>query len=200
MDYSKNKINIYILIGDYRAPIYPALGLLHSIFIRFHNIVAGKLEIQQNLWNDEEIFQQARRIVTAIYQNIVYYEWLPIFLGEKKSEKYNLTCSTQQCGEYNSNINPSALTDFSSGAFRKFHENTPDRVNGYNSGKLITHTQLNIFCFKIFSFLDYKLMTSRTIPEMIVNFNYLAIEYNDLLRGLVIDPVVFDSYHEMVGG
>ena len=32
-------------------------------------------------WNDETLFQEAKRIVIAEYQHIVFKEWLPLVLG-----------------------------------------------------------------------------------------------------------------------
>lgn len=69
-------------IGDNRGSFYPTLGLWHSIFIRFHNNIADQLSLLNPHWNDEKCFQETRRILTAVYQNIVYNEWLPYYIGK----------------------------------------------------------------------------------------------------------------------
>uniref|UniRef100_A0A452UXI8 NAD(P)H oxidase (H2O2-forming) n=1 Tax=Ursus maritimus TaxID=29073 RepID=A0A452UXI8_URSMA len=57
-----------------RDPFLQAPGLLWG---RYHNLCAQRLAREHPQWGDEELFQQARERVTATYQNIVLYEWLP---------------------------------------------------------------------------------------------------------------------------
>ncbi|MGH0157964.1 UNVERIFIED_CONTAM: hypothetical protein FKN15_053552 [Acipenser sinensis] len=40
------------------------------------------LKAEHPLWSDEELFQNARKWVIAALQNIVFYEWLPVYLGQ----------------------------------------------------------------------------------------------------------------------
>lgn len=70
------------LLGDRRATLMPALALLHLIVYRFHNYIAEELYKINTHWNDEKLFQESRRILTAVYQNIAFNEWLPYFLGK----------------------------------------------------------------------------------------------------------------------
>lgn len=81
-----NKKNILPIVngaytaGDVRVTQTPQLALLHSLFFRFHNHIAKQLAIGSNR-NDEQLFNECRRITIAIYQRIVYNEWLPHLLG-----------------------------------------------------------------------------------------------------------------------
>jgi len=59
----------------------PQLAIIQIILLREHNRIANYLARLNPHWTDETIFQETRRIVIAEHQNIVYYEWLPIFLG-----------------------------------------------------------------------------------------------------------------------
>lgn len=67
--------------GDFRVRQTPWLTITHSIFIRVHNRCADNLANLRPDWTDERLFQEARRITIAIYQHLVYDEWIPTFLG-----------------------------------------------------------------------------------------------------------------------
>jgi len=68
--------------GDVRANQNPQLTLLQILLLREHNRIASILSKLNPHWSDERAFQEARRINTAQYQHINYYEWLPLFLGK----------------------------------------------------------------------------------------------------------------------
>lgn len=70
-----------IFSGDSRSNQNPQLAITQILFVREHNRIAKELALLNPHWNDERLFQEARRILIAAYQAISYYEWLPIFLG-----------------------------------------------------------------------------------------------------------------------
>lgn len=76
--------------GDIRAAEQPVLTSLHTLFVHEHNRIATVLAKIQEMWTDEKLYQEARRLVIAIMQKIVYGEWLPIVLGNKTMEEYQL--------------------------------------------------------------------------------------------------------------
>ena len=53
----------------------------HTAFIVLHNNIADELKKVNPAWTEEKIFQETRKIVSAIQSNIHYYEWLPIVVG-----------------------------------------------------------------------------------------------------------------------
>lgn len=54
--------------------------------LHLHNHFAYGLASLNPDWNDERLFQEARRIAIAVYQHITYSEWIPLFLGKKPSK------------------------------------------------------------------------------------------------------------------
>ncbi len=67
--------------GDPRVNENLGLITIHGMFLRNHNLKAAELRAQYPHWSDEQIFQTARAWITAIYQHVVYDEYLPTVLG-----------------------------------------------------------------------------------------------------------------------
>ena len=72
---------MFLLTGDARANENLHLTTMHLLWARQHNNVADKLAELNPSWEDERVFQEARRIVAAQLQHITYAEFLPALLG-----------------------------------------------------------------------------------------------------------------------
>lgn len=59
--------------------------------MREHNRLADSLRFINPQWDDERLYQQARRILIAEYQHIVYNEFLPRLLGHNAMNLYGLS-------------------------------------------------------------------------------------------------------------
>lgn len=74
-------ITLYYCAGDRRANQNTQLTVLQILLLREHNRLADVLSHINPHWDDETLFQEARRILIAEMQHISYYEYLPIILG-----------------------------------------------------------------------------------------------------------------------
>ena len=77
-------------------------------------------------WNDETLYQETRRIVTAEWQHIVYNEWLPIILGQQYMTRYGIYPLTDGFSDsYRSDFDPRITNAFAAAAFRVGHTLIP---------------------------------------------------------------------------
>lgn len=122
-------------------------------------------------WTDDKLFNESRRINIAIYEHLIYNEWLPTFLGREYAQNKNLTCRRQneRCGVYDANVDASANDEFASAAFRLFHMYVPESVNFVADNA----TKLKIL----------KLSDTINQPTIIEN------NFNNLLRGMLYDSL-----------
>jgi len=114
------------LAGDVRVMAYPGLNAMHTIFLRWHNVIADKFATLRPEWNDEDLFQQARRVVVATLQKISYDEFLPILLGADNAENVNLQSTNPYT--YTSSVDASLPNVFSTAAFRYGHSMIGDSL------------------------------------------------------------------------
>jgi peroxidase len=116
--------DVCYLTGDVRANAVPQLMSFHIIFLREHNRLADELARVNSHWDDEYLFQEARKINIAQYQQITYYEWLPRTLGRDAMIAHYLIYDTkpgQYVDDYDEKMNAHVLNEFSTSAFRYLH-------------------------------------------------------------------------------
>ncbi|KAJ7186700.1 heme peroxidase [Mycena filopes] len=61
---------------------WAGLSMLHNIWTKEHNLVCDMLKKNNPTWNDEEIFDHARLITTALNAKIHTVEWTPALLQD----------------------------------------------------------------------------------------------------------------------
>ena len=98
--------------GDVRASENPDLTSLDVLFVREHNYWVAKLHAENPAMSGDQLYDTARAITTAEYQNIIYSEYLPSLLGSAAPGAYT---------GYDPNVNPSIMEEFSTAAFRFGH-------------------------------------------------------------------------------
>ena len=76
--------------GDIRAREMPGLAAMHTLFVREHNRLCDLLKSKYPNKDEGFYFENARRILIAEMQNIVYSEYLPVVLGENAMKEGKL--------------------------------------------------------------------------------------------------------------
>ncbi|OQR68018.1 hypothetical protein BIW11_13171, partial [Tropilaelaps mercedesae] len=114
------------IAGDTRVSEQPALTSMHTMFAREHNRIALELSRLNPHWDDERSFQEARRILTAMYQRVIYAEWLPRVLGWEAVSQWglNLLDSGYYAG-YDPTCDVGVFNEFGTAAFRFGHTLLP---------------------------------------------------------------------------
>lgn len=152
--------------GDDRVNQTPFLAIWHSIFVRSHNHLADKLAVINRQWDEEKIFQEARKINIAIFQKIIYEEWLPIFLGKNACQRFeNIS--------YDANVDASNTNEFSATSFRFMH-------SFINSEFILVDEEMKSR--------SLNLSDTITKPKLLENF------YDDTWRGLLKQKMKMDGY------
>jgi peroxidase len=102
------------LAGDVRANEHVGLTSLHTLFMREHNRLAGRIAQCYPDADDEEIYQTARKIVGAEIQIITYNEFLPALLGPYAP-------SLDDYQGWDPEVDPSIANEFSTAQYRFGH-------------------------------------------------------------------------------
>ena len=110
--------------GDVRANENVELISLQTLFVREHNRQASAIAANNSSLSDEQIYQQARRIVIGELQAITYNEFLPALLGQNAMPGYR---------GYKANVNPGIANEFSTGAFRFGHSMLDGEIGRLNN-------------------------------------------------------------------
>ena len=120
-----------LVAGDLRATEQPGLTSLHSLFLNEHNRIATELSELDRSLTDEELYQISRQIVIAELQNIVYNEFLPVVLGSKIMEEHNISLPLTGPTKYDKTVDPRAINEFATFAFRFGHTMVPHSFKPY---------------------------------------------------------------------
>lgn len=114
--------NPQLFPGDARSNENPTLAVTHTVFLREHNRLVKELSYLNPYWDDERLYQEARRIMTAQMQHITYNEWLPVVIGRDKMQELGLLPLEYGFSQdYDDDVNPSILNEFATAAFRFGH-------------------------------------------------------------------------------
>ena len=105
----------FFIAGDERANEQTGLTVMHTLWLREHNRITRDLAAINPCWDDERLYQEARKIVAAQMQKISYDEFLPTIFGD-----YMDTYVSKYSG-YNPFVNASIPNSFAAAAYRFGH-------------------------------------------------------------------------------
>jgi peroxidase len=93
-----------------RLTLVPLGAIWPVMFARNHNNLAEDLKAVNPHWDDEKLFQEARRINIAQFQKLIVGSNILEFIFKKKINE-----------SYSENVNPSTTLEFSTAAYRFVH-------------------------------------------------------------------------------
>ncbi|MED5487433.1 MAG: peroxidase family protein [Candidatus Thermoplasmatota archaeon] len=135
MSFAGFSADVRFIAGDSRANEHIALMSLHVLFLREHNRLAIQIEQDNPGWNDEEIFQLARKLVAAQIQAITFHEFLP-----------SLGIELAPYTGYDPSVNPQVTSAFATVAFRLGHSQTGDVFLRFDEERMpIENGQMSLF-------------------------------------------------------
>ncbi|XP_037820761.1 myeloperoxidase isoform X1 [Lucilia sericata] len=140
--------------GDDRANENLLLTSMHLLWSRQHNYLANGLQKENPDWDDETVFQEARRIVAAQIAHITYNEFLPILLGREWADRKGITPQMENLDApdtYDRNVNPSIANCFAAAAFRFAHTLLPGLFNVTSNHSNPEYMELHKMLFNPFS-------------------------------------------------
>uniref|UniRef100_A0A673C7U8 Thyroid peroxidase n=1 Tax=Sphaeramia orbicularis TaxID=375764 RepID=A0A673C7U8_9TELE len=102
--------------GDTRVNEGLPLTVLHTLFFREHNRIAGELKRINCHWSSETVYQEARKIIGALHQIITMRDYMPKILDQESFDHY-----IGPYEGYDETVDPSASNVFATAAFRFGH-------------------------------------------------------------------------------
>ena len=126
------------------------IGLLglQTLFMREHNRIATELARINPSWTDSKLFDETRRIIIAIYQHIIYSQYLPTIIGRTLTSMADILPRPPGPGTffngYDPNVNPSMANEFSAAAFRFGHSLIRNTIRRVNSNHQVFAASVNI--------------------------------------------------------
>ncbi|XP_059091262.1 peroxidase-like isoform X2 [Tigriopus californicus] len=168
--------------GDIRGNENPGLQSHHTLWLREHNRLARSIKALSPEFSDERIYQEARRLIIAEWQHIVFTEFLPLVLGRKTVDKLELAVDGPSL--YKEYLNPNVANVFATAAFRFGHSLIPDKINMRYANHTSHNEQLKD------NFFNTYLMRDGNMEDMLNGMCYLNAEVtnnviNDAIRNFL---------------
>ncbi|VVC25042.1 Hypothetical protein CINCED_3A001808 [Cinara cedri] len=136
--------------GDERVNQHPDMAVQTISLLRLHNTLCDELVRINPSWDDERLYQEARKIVIGMYQHVTYNEFLPEIIGKDYARVNNLLPLKEGFNNnYNEFLNPTTLASFTAAAFRSLHSYIQGFIELMNEARRVTsRIRLSDFYFK----------------------------------------------------
>jgi peroxidase len=119
------------ITGDPRVMENPELTAITTLFMREHNYWVHTLAAQHPSWSGNQLFDMARAITIAEYQNIIYSAYLPHLIGSVLGPYRG----------FDSSVNAQVTQEFSTSAFRVGHTQVSDGEEGIGPTGAVVFTE-----------------------------------------------------------
>ena len=116
--------------GDVRANEQVALTTMHTLFLREHNRIAKSLKRINNMWDDERLYQETRKIIGAVLQKITYEDYLTKVIGPNV-----INTVIPAYNGYDSCANAAIPNVFAAAAYRYGHSLVNPEFDRYTSNQ-----------------------------------------------------------------
>lgn len=76
--------------GDSRLMENTLLAGIQAQWVRLHNVFAKELANIRPDWrnNDDILYEESKKILSALHQRYIYDDWLPILIGKQTSQRF----------------------------------------------------------------------------------------------------------------
>ncbi|TNN71319.1 Eosinophil peroxidase [Liparis tanakae] len=176
-DTSAREVPCFIA-GDVRVDENIALTSIHTLFMREHNRLARELKRLNPQWDSETLYQEARKIMGAYTQVLVFRDYLPHIVGADAMRR--------QLGRYpgySPNVDPSIANVFATAAFRFAHLAIQPFLARLDASYRETSRLPSVPLFKAF-FAPWRIIFEGGIEP--------------LLRGLIVRPAKLNTQDHMM--
>ena len=150
-DRPKGGVLPFFIAGDKRANEQTGLIVMHTLWLREHNRIAHALAKMNPCWDDERLYQVARKIVGAELQKITFYGFLPAVFGPYQS------AFIHEYTGYSHFVDASVLNSFAAAAYRFGHSLVRSqllRLNKNFTAMDIGHLNLSRAFFKPMTYFE----------------------------------------------
>ncbi|MBP7241893.1 peroxidase family protein [Amaricoccus sp.] len=117
--------------GDNRVNQQPHLASHHILWLRNHNWHVDQLEAAYPGWTEDQLFEAARALNEAEWQNVVYNEYMTKLVGKNALSAYS---------GYKPDVDPTVINEWTTVAFRFGHDETRDRLDALDERGTVLQT------------------------------------------------------------
>lgn len=103
--------------GDSRLMINTLFTGIQTTFLRAHNDLVTLINKVHPALQDTEVFEGVKGMLTGYFQRVTYADWLPILLGTRYRDDYNIFTLFRPT-TYSSEVKPVVFNEVATAAFR----------------------------------------------------------------------------------